>query len=192
MEQKKQDVVVPVLAEDLDVDAVPVKTGGVRVIKHREGHDQIVEQELRKGHVQVKRVKTDRIVDGPQPVRHAGNTVIVPVVSEVLRVEKQWVVTEEIHITQVEQRETVQQKVRVNEEHAEVERLDEDGNAIATIEATSETEAPSAPLATKSIVDQSRHSRPAPVADAEEGVLLKRHSILKEKHTTPKQTRGKD
>ena len=55
-------------------------------------------------------------------------------VSEVLHVEKQWVVTEEIHLTQIEERDTVQETVRVNQEKAEVERLDEAGNVVSTVD----------------------------------------------------------
>ncbi len=131
MDQQEEDVVVPVFAEELHAGAVPVETGGVRVTKHVETHEEILAQELRKTHVEVKRVKTDRVVDGPQAVRRAGNTLIVPVVSEVLRIEKQWVVTEEIHITETEERNTVEQRVQVNREVPEIERLDAQGNVIA-------------------------------------------------------------
>jgi stress response protein YsnF len=140
MDRQDQDVVVPVVSEELHADAVPVQTGGVRVTKHREGHDEILEQELRKGRVEVKRVKTERIVDGPQPVQRVGNTLIVPVVSEVLHVEKRWVVTEEIHLTQVEERETVQQTVTLNREQAEVERLDETGKVVSAVDPQTERE----------------------------------------------------
>src|SRR6185312_10456377 len=127
-------LVIPVIAEELHPDVAPVQTGGVRITKRVDGHEEVLEQELRKGRVEVKRVRTDRVVDGPQEPRRAGNTLIVPVVSEVLHVEKQWVVTEEIHVTQLEERETVQQKVHVNQEHARVERLDASGNAVSSIE----------------------------------------------------------
>ncbi len=140
MEPSNDDLVVPVVREELHADAVPVQTGSVRVSKHIEGHDEILEQELRRGRVEVKRVKTEREVDGPQPVQHVGNKLIIPVVSEVLHVEKRWVVTEEIHLTQVEERESVQQKVRVNREEARVERLDESGKVIS--ETHPELEAP--------------------------------------------------
>ena len=128
----KKDVVIPVIREELQADAVPVVTGGVRVTKRTESHDEIVEQELRKTHVEVKRVKTERVVDGPQPAQRAGKTLIVPIVSEVIRIQKQWVVTEEIHITEKEARETVQNKVTLNRERADVERIDEAGNVIAS------------------------------------------------------------
>ena len=119
-----KDVIIPVVQEELHADAVPAVTGGVRITKRVESHDEVVEQELRKSHVDVKRVKMNRVVDGPQPVRRAGNTLIVPVVSEVLKIEKQWVVTEEIHITERQEKETVQDKVRLSHEEAQIERLD--------------------------------------------------------------------
>ncbi len=131
MDEHQEDVVVPVFAEELHADAVPVETGGVRVTKRLETHDEVLAQELRKTHVDVKRVRTDRVVDGPQPMRREGNILIVPVVSEVLRIEKQWVVTEEIHITQTEERNTVEQRVQVNREVPEIERLDAQGNVVA-------------------------------------------------------------
>src|ERR1700752_35083 len=103
MDRQTNDYVVPVIHEEMHADVIPVQTGGVRVIKHVDGHDEILEQELRKGRVEIKRVKTERVVDAPQPVQRVGSTLVIPVVSEVLRVEKQRVVTEEIHVTQIEE-----------------------------------------------------------------------------------------
>ena len=134
MDDKDEGLRVPIIQEEVHADAVPVATGGVRVTKRVDTHNEIVEQELRKSHVDVKRVKTNRVVDGPQPMRREGNTLIVPVVSEVLRIEKQWVVTEEIHLVQREEQETVRETVPVNQESAHIERLDSEGNVVATSE----------------------------------------------------------
>lgn len=138
MDEQDKDLVIPVIREELEAEVVPVATGGIRVTKRLESHDEILEQELRKSHVEVKRVKTERVVDGPQPAKRVGNTLIVPVVSEVLHVEKQWVVTEEIHITELETRETVQNKVTLNGEQAEIERVDSAGNVVAPVSVSSE------------------------------------------------------
>jgi len=132
-ENESSDYVVPVIQEELHADAIPVESGSVRVVKRVEGHDETLAQELRKGRVEIKRVKTDRVVSGPQQPERHGNTLIIPVVSEVLRIEKQWVVTEEIHVTQLEEKEQFQQTVRVNREVAEVERLDESGKKVASL-----------------------------------------------------------
>lgn len=125
-----RDFVVPIVQEQLSVDAEPVVTGGVRVTKRVETHDELIEQQLRTSHADVKRVKTNRVVDGPQPAERVGDTLIIPIVSEIIHVQKQWVVMEEIHITQREESETVRQTVPVNHEVAEVERLDESGNTF--------------------------------------------------------------
>ena len=138
MDDGENDIVVPIVREELHADAVPVVKGGVRVTKRVESQDETVEQELRKSRVDVKRVKTNRVVDGPQPVQRVGNTLIVPVVSEVLRVEKQWVVTEEIHITELQESETVQNKVTLNHEEAQLERLDSAGNVMSAVEEAGE------------------------------------------------------
>ena len=112
------------------MDAVPVEAGSVRLTKRVYSHDELVEQELRTGKVEVTRVQVNRLVDGPQAVLRSGNTMIIPVVKEVLRVERQWVVTEEIHITQTEERETVSEMINVNREEVLVERFDKDGNIV--------------------------------------------------------------
>lgn len=176
MEPKDDDLVVPVISEELHADAVPVETGGVRVTKRVDSHEEVLEQELRKGRVEVKRVKTDRVVDGPQPVQRVGKTLVIPVVSEVLRVEKRWVVTEEIHITQTEERERVQQKVKVNQEHADVERLDERGNVAAGIEPIPEPQRSSSRPGVGSLLERKGNA-----SAGEQGVFSKRRSMLKDK-----------
>lgn len=152
---EKQDVVVPVVREELHADAVPVVTGGVRVTKRVHTHDEILEQELRKSHVDVKRVKTNRVVDGPQPIQRDGNLLIIPVVAEVLRVEKQWVVTEEIHILQTEERETVQQTVPVTYEEAQVERVDQSGTPVESVESALPRQPSATRTAPASLVERS-------------------------------------
>ncbi len=146
-EDTNDELVVPVLSEQFHADAVPVETGGVRVIKRVEGHEEVLEQELRRGRVEVKRVKLDRKVEGPQNARRVGDTLIIPVVSEVLRVTKEWVLTEEIHVTQIEERETVQERVTVNREVASVERTDEQGNVREEVPPNSSVIVDNRPLA---------------------------------------------
>ncbi|HSU33830.1 MAG TPA: DUF2382 domain-containing protein [Bryobacteraceae bacterium] len=132
MSAEKEEIIVPVIAEQLHVDAVPVPKGGVRVVKRTIGQEHLVEGELRKDHVEVKRLKTNRIVDGPQPPTQVGNTTIIPIVEETIRIERQWVVTEEIHLTRTETTEHFQDKVVLNHEEATVERFDQAGQTTQT------------------------------------------------------------
>src|SRR5579863_6601182 len=121
MQTDENDVVVPVVNEEVHADALPVETGSVRVTKRVVGDDEVLEQQLRKERVEVKRVKVEKPVDGPQQPYRSGNTLIVPVMAQVLQVEKRWVVTEEIHITKYEEQETARQTVTVGHEEAQVE-----------------------------------------------------------------------
>lgn len=134
MQQDDQEVVIPVVGEEVHADALPVETGSVRVTKRVVGNDEVLEQQLRKERAEVKRVKVDRPVDGPQQPYRSGNTLIVPVMAQVLNVEKRWVVTEEIHITKYEDQETARQTVTVGHEEAQVERLNEAGETIETVQ----------------------------------------------------------
>lgn len=129
MSNDKEEIIVPVIAEQVNVDAVPVLKGGVRVVKRTIGQEHLIEQELRRDHIEVKRVKVHRIVEGPQEAIHSGNTTIIPVVEEVLRIERQWVVTEEIHLIRTEETNTFRDKVIVNREEATVDRFDASGQA---------------------------------------------------------------
>lgn len=116
------------------MEARPVERGSVRVTKRVVGADDVVEKELRKERVEVERIKVDRPVDGPQEPYRSGDTLIVPVMAQMLHVEKRWVVTEEIHITKHQERETARQTVTVGHEEAKVERLNKAGETIETIQ----------------------------------------------------------
>jgi stress response protein YsnF len=189
MDRQDNEVVVPVINEELHADAIPVQTGGVRVIKHVEGHDEVLEQELRKGRVDVKRVKTDRVVDGPQPVQRVGNTLVVPVVSEVLHVEKRWVVIEEIHLTQIEERETVQQSVTVNREEAEIERLDEAGNVVSTVDPEAERSTVIGRGAPETLTGRRNAAGAPDISTPKRKVLSSSRSILKNRPDDLNKTR---
>lgn len=119
-----ETVVVPVVAERLEVQKRTVESGGVRIRKIVREREEIVDEPLLREEVRVKRVPVDRVVDGPVPVRHVGNTMIVSLLEEVLVVEKRLVLKEELHITK-EQVETYKpQRVLLRSEEATVERVE--------------------------------------------------------------------
>jgi uncharacterized protein (TIGR02271 family) len=119
--------VVPVLAEELVVDKKRVQTGGVRVHRRVLEHDETVELPLLKEHVDVRREIVDRDVDGPLPIRREGNTTIIPIVEEVLVVEKRYRLREEIYVTRAVREEIHREQVTVRRQEAEIEQLDGEG-----------------------------------------------------------------
>jgi uncharacterized protein (TIGR02271 family) len=124
---ERGQTVVPVLAEELVVGKEAVPTGGIRVHRRVEEHEELVDVPLLKEHVDVRRVMVDREVDGPLPVRREGEATIVPIVEEVLVVSKRFVLREEIHITRSVREERHQERVTLKRHEAEIEEVDASG-----------------------------------------------------------------
>lgn len=123
---KRKEAVIPVLEEELEVGTRRVETGGgVRVDKTVEEREASIDEPLTKEEVEVERVAVDRAVDGPVAVRYEGDTMIVPVLEEVLVVEKRLVLKEEIRITRRRSEVHAPQRVVLRREHATVERIGE-------------------------------------------------------------------
>ncbi len=82
--------------------------------------------------MEVERVMKNERVDGPLPMREEGDTMIIPVVKQILRVD--WVLTEEVHLTRHRRVEHSHHPVTVLEEHAEVERVGEAVNRESEVD----------------------------------------------------------
>lgn len=117
-------VVVPVVAEHLEVQKRKVEAGGVRIRKTVSEREEVVDEPLMREEVQVKRVPVNKVVEGPVPVRHVGNTMIVSLLEEVLVVEKRLMLKEELHITKEQVESYRPQRVRLRTEEAVVERVE--------------------------------------------------------------------
>lgn len=121
---EEETVVVPVVAETLNVQKRKVESGGVRIRKTVHEREEIIDEPLIREEVQVKRVPINRVVDAPIPVRHVGNTMIVSLLEEVLVVEKRLMLKEELHITKGEVETHKPQRVMLRSEEAQIERVE--------------------------------------------------------------------
>lgn len=119
--------VIPVIAEELVVDKRAVATGKVRVRRRVLEHEEAVELPLLKEHLEIRRVGFDREVDGPLPIRREGEMTIIPIVEEVLVIQKRYVLKEEIYVSKSLREELHREVVTVREQVAEVEHTDADG-----------------------------------------------------------------
>lgn len=122
--EDEETLVLPVVAEKLDVQKRRIETGGVRVRKIVHEREEIIDEPLIREEVHVKRVPVNRVVEGPIPVRHVGNTMIISLLEEVLVVEKRLMLKEEIHITKDEVETYKPQRVMLRTEEAAIERVD--------------------------------------------------------------------
>jgi len=126
--QAGQGLVVPVIREEIRVDRQAVEGGGVRVHKRVEEREEVVEQPTFREEVTVERVALGRPLDQAIGSRQEGDTLIIPVLEEMLVVEKRLVLKEEVRITKRRINEVEQARVLLREEHVEIEQLDDTGS----------------------------------------------------------------
>jgi uncharacterized protein (TIGR02271 family) len=121
-------ITVPVYQEQLRVGTRTVETGkGVRVRKSVTAQPHKVEQALLHDDVVVEHVPIDQIVslaDAPG-TRYEGETLIVPVLEEVLVIERRVRVKEEIHIIKKKRAERHSETVFLKSEEVSIEPFDE-------------------------------------------------------------------
>ena len=124
------EAVVPVAEERLDVGTRRIETdSGIRVHKTVDERVQLIDEPLTKDELSVERVPVDRYVDEPVSVRYEGDTMVVPVLEEVLVVEKRLLLKEEVRITRRTQEYRNPQRVTLRREHAEVEHFGDAADA---------------------------------------------------------------
>jgi len=124
-------LVVPVIAEHLQVGKQLVETGRVRIVKTVREEQQTVDLPLDQETIDVQRVAINQPVDAVPAVRQEGDTTIYPVLEEILVVEKRLMLVEEIRVTK--RRETVSrpQQITVRREEVTVERMTPDAERPA-------------------------------------------------------------
>lgn len=118
----RDDARIPLVEEQAVVGKRAVETGRVRVRTVVEQRTELVRDALTRENVEVTRVAVDRPVEAVPAIRTEGDTTIVPVVEEVLVVEKRLVLREEIHIRRQTAVEPVEQAVTLRATRAVVER----------------------------------------------------------------------
>lgn len=134
LDSDSERVTIPVVQEQLSVGKRLVESGrGVRVKKAVTTREQTVNEPLLRQELSVERRPVGTVVDGSQvpQTRYEGNTLVVPVLEEVLVVEKRLRLKEEIRITRRESRYPETQKVTLRSEHVTVEAFDDDAGKNA-------------------------------------------------------------
>ena len=116
------EIIVPLLAEELAITKRRVETATVRVTRTSVTTDRLVDEELWRTSVVVERLPSGRIVEAVPPVREEGDTIIIPVVEEILVVTRQLVLKEEIRIKRVKTTSRHVETVTLREQQATIER----------------------------------------------------------------------
>src|SRR3954447_7420569 len=108
--------------EDLRVEKRNIPAGKVRVKTVVESFDEVVREALQTERVEIRHVHVGKEVQSIPTVRTEGDTTIIPVVEEVLVVEKRLLLKEEIHVRRKSSEESVEVPVTLRKQRAIVER----------------------------------------------------------------------
>ncbi|MBV8970889.1 MAG: YsnF/AvaK domain-containing protein [Sphingomonadaceae bacterium] len=122
MADPPDEIVLPVVEEQLSVGRRAVATGRVRVTTQVEEHPVVVRESLVRSSVEVERRAIGKEVLTVPPVRDEGDTIVVPVVREEIVVTKRLILVEEVHLRRVAATEDVSQTVVVRRQHPVIER----------------------------------------------------------------------
>jgi stress response protein YsnF len=114
--------VIPLVEETATVGKRQVVTGRVRVQTVTDTIEEVAQANVQRETVEVTRVPIDRMVETAPEVRTEGDVTILPIVEEVLVVEKRLRLKEELHIRRRVETETVEVPVTLRKQRAIVER----------------------------------------------------------------------
>jgi uncharacterized protein (TIGR02271 family) len=114
---------LPLLAEEVAVSKHIVETGRVQVARVTHEREQLIDELLARETVEIKRTRIGQHVDAMPPVREEGDTIVVPIVEEVLVVERRLFLKEEVRIRRARSTERHQETVTLRHQEAVVTRV---------------------------------------------------------------------
>jgi uncharacterized protein (TIGR02271 family) len=127
---RSNGTVIPLSKETLRVGKRRVATGRIRVKTKVRQRWQSIDEPTFGERVSIERIKVNKPVDAPPPVRHEGDAIIIPLVAEQLVVRKQLVLVEELRI--VRRREQLRngkpKQYLLRHEEAQIERVGGNGS----------------------------------------------------------------
>jgi uncharacterized protein (TIGR02271 family) len=115
--------VVPVIEEQVDVERRRIPTGKVLIHKRVDADEVTVDEPVLHEWYDIERVSVNRLIDEPVEPYYEGDTFILPVLEEVVVVEKKLLLREEVHVRRKRKTERDPQKVSVRREHVDFERV---------------------------------------------------------------------
>jgi stress response protein YsnF len=133
VEGTQDDPTLRLLAEEVVVAKETRETGRVRVSTQTHEREALIAEDLANERVEIETLPVGRRINAVPAVRQDGDTTIVPVVEEILVVERHLVLKEEIHIKRVRTIERHQETVVLRHQEAVVTRNQGDsGEAEST------------------------------------------------------------
>ncbi|PSJ38074.1 DUF2382 domain-containing protein [Allosphingosinicella deserti] len=125
-----EEQIIPLVEESLAIERRTVETGTVRVRTVLQTREEVARADIYRQAVSIEHVPINReISEVPEPWED-GEVLVIPVVEEVLVVEKRLMLREEIRVTRARQVDKVEQPVALRSMEAVVERQSRAGAKV--------------------------------------------------------------
>ncbi len=95
------EYIIPVIQEQLIVGTERIQTGKMTIHKRVVKEDVTVNEPMVYERYEIRHVPVNKISTAYPKAHHTEDTTIIPVVKEILVIEKRYQVVEEIHVTKV-------------------------------------------------------------------------------------------
>jgi uncharacterized protein (TIGR02271 family) len=118
------------IAEELTVGKEAVETGRVRVSKQTRTRDVAINETLLRESAEIETIPIGRQIFKMPSVRHEGETIIVPIVEEVIHTERRLMLKEEVRITRRKITEQFHDRVTLRYQEAVVTRVPSASEAV--------------------------------------------------------------
>ena len=118
------DLTLPLHAEEISVSRRNVVGDTVRVSTVTREHERLIDESLTQERIEIERVAIGRPVDTAPPVREEGDTTIIPVLEEIVVVERRLILKEEVRIRRVRTTEHHRETVMVRAQDAVITRAE--------------------------------------------------------------------
>jgi stress response protein YsnF len=128
-EQQTKDLRIPLHVEEISVSRREIKKATVQVALVTGTREQLIDEELTHVRVEIERVPIDRTVEVVPPIRQEEDITIIPVVEEVIVVERRLVLKEEVWVRHVSTKEQHRETVMLRRQEAVITREERDSQS---------------------------------------------------------------
>jgi uncharacterized protein (TIGR02271 family) len=124
------DPTLTLVAEELTVGKEAVETDRVRVSKQTHTREVAVDESLLRERAEIETIPIGRQISEMPSVRYEGETIVVPIVEEILHTERRLILKEEVRITRRKTTEQFHDRVTLRYQEAVVTRVQSASEAV--------------------------------------------------------------
>jgi stress response protein YsnF len=132
-ERQPDDLRIPLHVEEVSVSRHEIEKANVQVALITGTREQLIDEQLTHIRVEIERVPIGRTIDVVPPISHEGDVTIIPVVEEIVVVERRVVLKEEVRVRRVRTKEQHQETVVLRQQEAVITREEQNSQPGPTL-----------------------------------------------------------